>query len=608
VDARRASAASGAPLAVLLLSLATPLGAVVPDSPDVRGGVPPEVLARFEASLERLRRQSKIPGLSAAVVSDGRLVWARGFGQADTRRGIGATPETPYPLASVTKPFAAVVVLQLVEQGRLGLDDPVSDYGLDYESPEVVRVRHLLSHTSRGRPGTQFQYDSDRFADLGWVIKQASGRSFRQLLVERILKPLGMDDTAPTPVSLGDDVLSPFRIWLDPRNERVYRRCARPYALDRSFALVEGYDSILFSPASGLLSSVADLARFDVAFDEGRLLSAATRERMITPAVTPDGRQLPYGLGWFSQTWRGTRLVWHYGWNPPTASALYLKMPEERLSLVVLANTDALSRPFDLGRAGGLVLDSTAALDFYEAFVLEVRRGRHLPRIDWEGDEESVAAHLAGHPEPEKAEVLERELLSHRRLFQAVGRVDLAARLGAVHHRAFPSSPLVGEEGLPALGERLRPWPSIPLFDMRHVAAFAWFLLVLLWVLARWPLRMLRDAFRRRRGVIGPRRPEGGWVVAVAVLALLAGAVAYAAFLARFPGEGSLSWSGGTLLAKSLIVLAAASGVAGAAVAARTFVLWPRRRGTFLERLHHTAVASGILGGAWALLDLVGWL
>lgn len=607
MDARRASAAGGAPLAVLLLSLSIPLGAAVPASPDARGGVEPEVLARFEASLERLRRQSKIPGLSAAVVSDGRLVWARGFGQADTRRGIEATPETPYPLASVTKPFAAVVVLQLVEQGRLGLDDPVSNYGLRYESPGVVRVRHLLSHTSRGRPGTEYQYDSDRFADLGWVIKRASGRSFRQLLVERILKPLGMDDTAPTPVSLGDDVLSPFRIWLDPHNARVYRRCAHPYALDRSFALVEGYDSILFSPASGLLSSVADLARFDVAFDESRLVSATTRARMLTPAVTPDGRELPYGLGWFSQTYRGTRLVWHYGWNPPTASALYLKLPEERLSFMVLANTDALSRPFDLGRAGALILESTAALDFYETFVLEARRARPLPRIEWEDDEESIVARLPRHPDPEVAEVLERELLSHRRLYQAAGRARLAERLGAVHDRAFASSSLVGEEGLPALDERLRPWPSIPLFDMKQVTAFAWFLLALLSELALWPVRAVRSVLRRRRRLDEPGRP-GVPPAVVAALPVLGGAVAYAVFLARFPGEGSLTWSEGTLLAKSLIVLAAASGVAGAAAALHAVILWRRRRGRWWGRLHHTVVASGILGGAWSLLDLVGWL
>ena len=112
-----------------------------------------ETLDTFEAELENLRQEMKIPGMSAAVVKDGQLVWARGFGYADVENGIPATPETPYHLASVTKTFAAVVIMQLVQEGKLSLDDPVSRYGVSLPEGDKVLVRHLMSHTSEGTPG-----------------------------------------------------------------------------------------------------------------------------------------------------------------------------------------------------------------------------------------------------------------------------------------------------------------------------------------------------------------------------------------------------------------------------------------------------------------------
>jgi CubicO group peptidase (beta-lactamase class C family) len=594
----------GGLLTVLLVS-----AAVIAASPVESSALEPARLARFDRSLERLRQQLKIPGLSAAIVSEGRLAWARGFGHADRERGIVATPDTPYHLASVAKPFAAVLVLQLVDEGLLDLDDPVSDYGLDYQSPGVIRVRHLLSHTSRGEPGMEFSYDSDRFADLGWLVARASGRSFRQLLADRILTPLGLANTAPTPLSMGDGVLSPFRTWLDPRNARVYARLARPYALDRSFAIIDGHHPIIFSPSSGLLSSASDLARFDIAVDGKALLPEAAKARMFRPTVTPDGRRLPYGLGWFSQTHNGTRLVWHYGWNPPTASALYLRLPDEGLTLIVLANTDALSRPFDLGRGDTLVLESTVALIFYEIFVLEARRGRSLPRIDWEADEETLVHRLQASAPADEAEMRERELLSYRRLFHSVGRADLVERLDAVHRRVYPLSPPVGDEALPTLGEHLLPWPSVPLFSMGHVTAFAWFLLVIFSSLALWLVRSARDVFRRRPRP-GQTRGTGTCRIttALAALCILGGTALYVVILSRWPQTGPVTWSDGRTLARGLIATAAAGGVLAAGVVVQTVARWRGGMGPLPGRLQHTAVASGILAGAWALLDLVGWL
>jgi CubicO group peptidase (beta-lactamase class C family) len=604
-DSTRWIRSAGLLPALLVLGVATSGGDEAAPSAD-RRVVNPARLARFESSLEELRRQLGIPGLSAAIVSEGRRAWARGFGLADVEHGIGAAAETPYPLASVTKPFAAVVLLQLAEDGVLGLDDPVTKYGLDYESAGVVRVRHLLSHTSRGRPGTEFAYDSERFADLGWVIARASGRSFREHLVDRVLAPLGMKDSAPVPLSMGDGVLSPFRIWLNPRNARVYRRQARPYALDRSFTLVDGSDSIVFSPASGLVSSVADLARFDSALDGNPLLPESAKVRMFSPAITPEGRELPYGLGWFSQRHEGTRLVWHYGWNPPTASALYLKLPDEHLTFIALANTDALTRPFDLGRGDRSVLDSVVAMRFYETFVLEARRGRCVPRIDWETDEDSLVAALGSALEDGLAEVRERELLAYRRLFHAIGRANRVESLGAAHRRLRDQWTSPAQGALPPLGEHLLPWPTIPLFGTEHMTALVWFVMVGLSTFLVWAGRAIGRLFGHP-SVPGASIPLGARVTAVpAALTVVMGLMLYAALLSRWPHDGPVTWSAGGLLARSFIATAATSGILSAVVLIRA--LLTVRAESRLARASRLLVASGVCAGAWALLELAGWL
>jgi len=117
-------------------------------------GVPAQSLAEFETVVESIRTDLKIPGLSAAITKAGRIVWARGFGYANKAGQTPATPQTVYHLASLTKPFAAALVMQLVEERKLTLETPVSDYGINVEAQGVIRVKHLLSHTSEGIPGT----------------------------------------------------------------------------------------------------------------------------------------------------------------------------------------------------------------------------------------------------------------------------------------------------------------------------------------------------------------------------------------------------------------------------------------------------------------------
>src|SRR5215216_2763945 len=169
-----------------------PTGAHTSDQPSESARI-----ARLETLLDSLRQDLKIPAYSAAIVKNQKVIWAKGFGYADVENKIPATEHTAYHLASLTKTFASTILMQLVQEGKIKLDDPVSKYGITLESDGVIRVRHLLSHTSEGNPGEQYRYNGNRFAELDKVIERATGKSFAELLITNILDPLGMNETAP---------------------------------------------------------------------------------------------------------------------------------------------------------------------------------------------------------------------------------------------------------------------------------------------------------------------------------------------------------------------------------------------------------------------------
>ena len=372
-------------------------------------------LATFEAELNALRQELEIPGMSAAVIKDGQLVWARGLGYADLENRVAATPETPYNLASVTKPFAALVIMQLVQESKLGLDDPVSRYGMTLPEGDAVLVRHLLSHTSEGTPGQRYQYNGNRYGMLSQVVLAATGRSLQDWLYERVLLPLGMDNTAPAPPA------TCAGLAFAPRCERVYAALARPYMLDADLNPVPGFCQDSFNAGAGLISTVADLAKLDTALDANTLVTAATKELMWAPAVSNWGQKLPYGLGWFTQDYRGTRLIWHSGHSPPSTSALFLKLPDEGLTFIVLANTDFLSRHYP--STDGDVLKSLAAVTFYKHLVLAPRRGQPLPAIDWSQDSSAVLTAISRVQDEPVRDLLNKEFQARRAVASALADV-----------------------------------------------------------------------------------------------------------------------------------------------------------------------------------------
>jgi CubicO group peptidase (beta-lactamase class C family) len=322
---------------------------------------PPGSLSEFEQRVEDLRASHHIPAITAVISKGQQVVWVKAYGIADraTQRAAGDT--TAYHLASLTKPFVATVLLQLVDEGKVSLDDPVSMYGINLLSPAgtVIRVRHLLSHTSEGIPGTSYAYNGDRFGLVDAVIAQAAGKPLAAALQERIIAPLGLHRTAPNPQSSSFAASGLDKATFEANMARGYT-----YTLG-------GYNPTqyptYFGGAAGLTASALDVASFSMAIDRDALLRPATKALSYTPVVSPGGQAFPYGLGWFTTDYKGVRIIWHYGlWT--ANSSLIIKVPDRELTFVVLANTDGLSSPYPLGN--GRLDTSPWARIFLDTFVI----------------------------------------------------------------------------------------------------------------------------------------------------------------------------------------------------------------------------------------------
>jgi CubicO group peptidase (beta-lactamase class C family) len=314
-------------------------------------------LVEFENGLERLRHDLRIPGMSAAIVHGQRIVWARGFGYANVEDSIPAADTTAYHLASLTKTFASTIVMELVETGQLDLEAPVADFGIVLPGSGVVRVKHLLTHTSEGIPGSRFAYNGNRFGLLDQVILTASGESFGQRLERLILRPLHLAHTAP-------NILVPPAFNLAGLDAIAFQRnLAQGYSSDGTTPVP--YPAH-FGTAAGLIGSVRDVAQYSMAIDRNAFLRATTQARVFTSTVSPRGDPLPYGLGWFVQRISGVDLQWHYGYWIGNSS-LIIRVPDRGLVFVLLANSDGLSRTTSLG--SGNLLSSLAAEAFLDTFV-----------------------------------------------------------------------------------------------------------------------------------------------------------------------------------------------------------------------------------------------
>lgn len=300
---------------------------------------------------ERMR-QGKVPGLSLAVVRDGKVVMAAGYGLANLEHAAPATAETVYQAASIGKQLTAAAVMLLVEEGKLKLDTLLSEV-LPESLPagKGVTIRQLLSHTSGIKdytkkdfnhredhtesqllakfarfppdfaPGAEYRYSNTGYALLGMVIRRITDEYHGDFVRRRILTPLGM--TATRVISEADIV---------PRRASGYR------LIKRRVRNQEWVAPSLNTLADGCLyTTVLDLAKWDLAVGAGRVLRKETLERVWTPAVTADGKTGVYGLGWKIGEVNGRRLVEHRGsWQGFRGHLVRYR--DDGLTVIVLSN------------------------------------------------------------------------------------------------------------------------------------------------------------------------------------------------------------------------------------------------------------------------------
>lgn len=312
---------------------------------------PTELTAQIDPIIDQLQARSPQAGVSVAIQCGSGPLFVRAYGGASMEAGVPAQPDTVYSLASLTKQYTAAAVLQLVEQGLIDLDAPVSRYLPDWQQPGVT-VRQLLNHTggvfSYTRlygpnvdlsaettpdtlidlfadapldfpPGTQFSYSDSGYVLLGKLIETVSGQSYPDYMRQYVLDPAGLNDTVycvPTPAGI-----------------------AQPYELRSN--VLQPVALINFShaySAGGLCGTVADVVRWQKALHSGVVIAPAALQAMTTSGVLADGSPTGYGFGLFIENDNGRRLLGHNG-VAPGFSAWSSYYPDDDLSVVLLANT-----------------------------------------------------------------------------------------------------------------------------------------------------------------------------------------------------------------------------------------------------------------------------
>jgi CubicO group peptidase (beta-lactamase class C family) len=340
-----------------VLALALCLAVVNGQEPQPQEPQQPEIfspggtLPLLETYLESMRQQAGIPGMSAAVLRDRDIVWDKGFGYQDVAARIRATPDTPYLVGDASGTLAAILLLQCVEQGHVGLDEPFFRYGLSAPD-QFSTLRGLLSHSSGDGFRDAFSYSPERYSHLTELMEWCAPQPYRKSVAHRILSHLEMFDSAPgTDWNTGSIPWDLFDQDDIDRYRGVLDRMALPYrVLSRTKVEHTDLAPVGMTASGGLVSTVRDLAKLDRALDRFDLLQNSTIQAAWTPVLDRTGSVTPMGLGWFVQSYRGEPLVWHFGYVPNAYSSLILKLPSRNLTFILLANSDGLSSPFDLAQ------------------------------------------------------------------------------------------------------------------------------------------------------------------------------------------------------------------------------------------------------------------
>lgn len=329
-------------------------------SPAQESKLAPEKRSQIEAAVSKFMASTHVPGVSVAVVENGEYEWGSGFGLADVENDVPASEHTLFRLASISKSLTATAAMQLWERGQLDLDAPVQKYCPAFpQKPWPITTRQVMGHLAGIRhyktgpedleigntrhfdnpiqagldffknepllsePGKTFHYSTQGYTLVGCVIEGASSAKYVDFVRQNVFVPAGMEHTQV------DD-----RFAIIPSRTRFYQKTESGTVQNADFL-----DSSYKIPGGGWLSSAEDMAHFEVAILNDKLIKRATRDLMWTPLKPSDGSKDGYGLGWGNGDEGGIASVGHNGGQQGTSTA-FLIAPTQRDGVVVLTNME----------------------------------------------------------------------------------------------------------------------------------------------------------------------------------------------------------------------------------------------------------------------------
>lgn len=311
-----------------------------------------DVTTRADALIKAEMEMQKIPGVSLAVVKDGKPLIVKGYGLANLEHNVPVKPETIFQSGSVGKQFTAMAVMILVDEGKIDLDEKIGKYlGTVPDSWKNITVRHLLTHTggmtdytqdfnlwqdyteeelvkkaqavpTAFAPGERWQYSNLGYLTLGALIRKVSGKFYGDYLQERVFKPLGM--TTARVISEADIV--PNR--------------AMGYRLEKDELKHQHWVAPQFNTTAdgALYLTVLDMIKWDEALSQGKLIKKASYDEMWTPVRLNNGRRANYGFGWMlDENANGHKVIEHGGaWQG--FKAHIARYPDDKLTVIAFAN------------------------------------------------------------------------------------------------------------------------------------------------------------------------------------------------------------------------------------------------------------------------------
>lgn len=297
------------------------------------------------------------PGAAVIVTRKGEPIFRRGYGLADMELKVPVQPDMVFRVGSVTKQFTAVAILMLEEQGKLSVTDPIAKFLPDYPTAgQTITIEHLLTHTSGiksytsmpewlskwrtdmslgslidmfknqpmdFKPDERWLYDNSGYILLGAIIEKASGESYEEFIEKKIFEPLGMKDSYYDRTER-----------IIPKRVKGYQRTANGFQNAPYLSMTQPY------AAGSLASSVDDLAQWDAAIWNNKLIKKESLAKAHTPHRLANGQSTAYGYGWALGSYEGHRTVEHGGGIHGFASYV-LSMPDDGVYVAILTNGSA---------------------------------------------------------------------------------------------------------------------------------------------------------------------------------------------------------------------------------------------------------------------------